>query len=262
MSSAPFEQDGFEAEDANDPIDAPAITAADSGSLAPQGSYPFEAMNLKIGDRLQAQAPAKISTERCFVRLIGYLQPHSLLVTIPKTTNGPPLQLLEGDPLVMRVFSSKNAFGFACEVQKLYKLPFSYMHISFPREVQGTLIRKAARVRTKIIARVRTESSGNSELTGIISNLSANGALLDGRRDMAQVGDRLGLGFTLKLHNIETSLSLTAVVRAVIEDEALRQSGTTLAHFGLEFVDLLPNDQMLLQSMVYQKMIEDPQSLT
>jgi c-di-GMP-binding flagellar brake protein YcgR len=50
-------------------------------------------------------------------------------------------------------------------------------------------------------------------------------------------------------------------VRAVFDDETLKQSGTSLAHFGLEFVDLQPNDQMILQSMVYQKMIEQPQSL-
>jgi c-di-GMP-binding flagellar brake protein YcgR len=260
MSSSPVEQNDFESDSTLEDLDAPATTA-ESVSNAPQGSFPFEAMNLKVGDRLQAQAPAKVSTERCFVRLIGYLHGQSLLVTIPKTSNGTPLQLIEGDQLVMRVFSSKNAFGFACDVQKVYKLPFSYMHISFPREVQGTLIRKAARVRTKIIANVRTQQAGSPDLTGVISNLSANGALLDGRREMAKAGDQLQLDFRLKLHNVEASLSLTAVVRAVLDDETLRQSGTTLAHFGLEFVDLQPNDQMLLQSMVYQKMIEDPQSL-
>jgi c-di-GMP-binding flagellar brake protein YcgR len=34
-----------------------------------------------------------------------------------------------------------------------------------------------------------------------------------------------------------------------------------LAHFGLEFTELQPQDQMVLQSMVYQQMIERPQSL-
>jgi c-di-GMP-binding flagellar brake protein YcgR len=260
MSSNPSEQSDFEGDGTPENIDESATTAASNTSTS-QGSFPFEAMNLKVGDRLQAQAPAKVSTERCFVRLIGYLPGQSMLITIPKTSNDVPLQLIEGDQLVMRVFSSKNAFGFACDVQKVYRLPYSYMHISFPKEVQGTLIRKAARVRTKIIAKVRVEQASSADLTGVISNLSANGALLDGRRDMAETGDRLQLDFRLKLHNIEANLSLPAVVRAVLDDETLRQSGSALAHFGLEFVDLQPNDQMLLQSMVYQKMIEDPQSL-
>jgi c-di-GMP-binding flagellar brake protein YcgR len=240
--------------------EANAAATTPAGAPAPQGGFPFDAMNLKVGDRLQAQVPVKVSPERCTVRLIGYMQGASLLVTAPTTANGNRVHLLEGDALVMRVFSSQNAFGFGCDVERVCKLPYSYLHVSFPKDIQGTVIRKSARVRAKIIAKVFAEPKGSTELTGIISNLSASGALLDGRRSMAEVGNILQLHFKLNLHNIETTLSLRAVVRAVIEDDVLKQSGTSLAHFGLEFVDMQAHDQMLLQSMVYQKMIEQPQS--
>lgn len=184
-----------------------------------------------------------------------------MLITAPATVNSVRLPLMEGDQLVMRVFSSQNAFGFACDVQRVCKLPYSYLHISFPKEVQGTVIRKAARVKTKIAVKIRTEQEGRADLTGVISNLSANGAMMDGPRHMAEKGDSIRLTFRLKLHNIEANLSMLAIVRAVFDDETLKQSGTSLVHFGLEFVDLEPNDQMILQSMVYQKMIEQPQSL-
>ena len=78
---------------------------------------------------------------------------------------------------------------------------------------------------------------------------------------MTKTGDAIRLTFGLKLHNIEADLSLTAIVRTVLDDGALKPSEASVAHFGLEFVDLRPNDHMLLQSMVYQKMIEQPQSL-
>lgn len=260
MSSNRAEQSVVETDTAPEDFDVDS-TATQPGSNAPQGSFAFEAMNLKVGDRLQAQPPAKVSTERCFVRLIGYLQDHSLLITTPVTINSVRLQLMEGDPLVMRVFSSQNAFGFACDVQRVCKLPYSYLHISFPKDVQGTVVRKAARVKTKIMATVRTERERGADLTGVISNLSANGALMAGLRNMATVGDSIRLSFRLKLHNIEADLSVLAIVRAVFDDETLKQSGASLAHFGLEFVDLQPNDQMILHSMVYQKMIEQPQSL-
>lgn len=260
MSSTLVEQPDFETDSipgnlAEDP------TTPGSNTNAAQNSFPFEAMNLKVGIRLQAQPPTGISAERCFVRLIGYLQDVSLLITTPVTLYGVRLQLMEGDRLVMRTFSNQSAFGFSCDVQRVCKLPYSYLHISFPKEVQGTVIRKAARVKTKIPAKVRPEQEGGTDLTGIISNLSANGALLDGRRNMAEAGDRIRLTFHIKLHTIEASLSLVAIVRAVFDDELLQQSGSSLAHFGLEFVDLQPNDHMLLKSMVYQQMIEDPQSL-
>jgi c-di-GMP-binding flagellar brake protein YcgR len=260
MSSNPVEQSDFETDTTPENLDeGPA--PPESSTNAAQSSFPFEAMSLKVGDRLQAQPPKKVSAERCFVRLIGYLQDLSMLITTPATVNSVRLQLMEGDQLVMRVFSSQNAFGFACDVQRVCKLPYSYLHISFPKEVQGTVIRKAARVKTKIIVKVGTEQAGGANLTGVISNLSANGALMDGPRKMAETGDSIRLTFRLKLHNIEADLSLVAIVRAVFDDETLKQSGTSLAHFGLEFVDLQPNDQMILQSMVYQRMIEHPQSL-
>lgn len=260
MSRNPVDQSDFETGTTSGNLDENPTTP-ESSTNAPNGSFPFEAMNLKVGDRLQAQPPPKVSAERCFVRLIGYLEDLSMLVTTPATVNSVRLQLIEGDQLVMRVFSSQNAFGFACDVQRVCKLPYSYLHVSFPKEVQGTVIRKAARVKTKIIVKVRTERGGGTDLTGVISNLSANGALMDGPRNTAATGDSIRLTFCLKLHNIEANLSLVAIVRAVLDDETLKQSGTSLAHFGLEFVDLQPNDQMMLQSMVYQKMIEQPQSV-
>jgi c-di-GMP-binding flagellar brake protein YcgR len=237
------------------------IAVTERGATAP-GDYPFEAMQLKVGNRLQVQPPPRISMDRSFVRLIGYLQNHSLLITAPKNALGATLPLAEGDTLVLRAFSGQNAFAFACDVQRVCRMPYNYLHLAFPASVQGTMIRKAPRVRTKIGVSVRNGRTQNRELIGVISNLSANGALLDGPRDMAQDGDRLSLGFRLKLHGIDNSLNVQAVVRAVLTDEKLEQSGTSLVHFGLEFVDLAPQDQMVLKSMVYQKMIEDPQSVT
>lgn len=236
-------------------------TTAESAGGTPQETFPFEAMNLKVGDRLQVQPPATVSTERSPVKLIGYLQDQSLLITAPTTGGSVPMQVMPGDQLIMRVFSGQNAFGFACDVQRVCRVPYSYLHISFPKKIQGTVIRKAARVKTKIIVKVRAEQGDTTEHTAVISNLSANGALLDGRRTMAETGDTLRLSFKLKLHNIEAELSVAAMVRTVFDDETLKQSGTSLAHFGLQFVALDPNDQMLLQSMVYQHMIERPQSV-
>lgn len=226
------------------------------------GAFPFEAMQLKIGNRLQVQPPERISTERCIVRLIGYLPGYSLLITAPKTATGGSLPLAESDTLVLRAFSGQNAFAFACNVQRVCRAPYHYLHLGFPDTVQGTVIRKAPRVRTKIGANVSGANATAQALTGVISNLSANGALLDGPRHLASEGDTLTLSFRLRLHGIDNQLSLQAVVRAIMRDETLEQSGTSLVHFGLEFIELQPHDQMLLKSMVYQKIIEDPQSMT
>ncbi len=233
--------------------------STDAGTA--QNGFAFDAMNLRVGDRLQVQPPARVSSERCPVRLIGYMQDLSLLITAPAMPNGVRLQMVEGDALVMRFFSGQNAFGFASDVQRVCKLPYNYLHIAFPKKIQGTVIRKAARVRTKIVAKVCNEKDATVAHTSVISNLSADGALLDARRSVAEPGDMLKLIFKLKLHNVEKELSLMAVVRAAFDDEAVQQSGASLSHFGLQFTELGANDQMVLQSMVYQHMIEKPQSV-
>ena len=242
-----------------DRIDNDRAKAAAEGS-APKSSFPFEAMNLRVGDRLQIQPPAKISTERCNVRLIGYLTGASLLVTAPVSASGVRLQLLEREQVVIRVFSSLNAFGFACEIDRICKLPYHYLHLTFPLEVQGTVIRKAPRVKTKITSTVSGHRGGDN-IPAIISNLSASGALLDARRGLLEKNDTLKLTFRVKLHNVDAHLSVSAVVRAVFSDDVLEESHSKLAHYGLEFMDLEPNDAMILQSLIYQQMIKHPESM-
>ncbi|MEK7414297.1 MAG: flagellar brake protein [Planctomycetota bacterium] len=223
-----------------------------------QHTYPFAEMNLKVGDRLQIQPPAQLSPERFIVKLIGYLNNVSLLVTAPFDANGQHLQLIEGENLVVRVFASQNAFGFSCTIEKICRLPFDYLHLSFPSEVQGMVIRKSPRVRTKIIASVSTDQVDSAP--AIIANLSATGAMLDARRELAQKGDFVKLSFRVNLHNTEAYLTVNTVVRAVFTDETL-DGGAVFTHHGLEFVDLPANDRMILQSMIYQQMIEHPQTL-
>ncbi len=181
MNSLLAESRDLEADAPSDQRDEGQVAAEAAGG-AGQETFAFEAMNLKVGDRLQVQPPVAVSTERSPVKLIGYLQDHSMLITAPTTGGSVPMQVMPGDQLIMRVFSGQNAFGFACDVQRVCKVPYSYLHISFPKKIQGTLIRKAARVRTKIIVKVRAEEGDTTEHTAVISNLSANGALLDGRR--------------------------------------------------------------------------------
>lgn len=237
------------------------ITAGNTSTGPQQASFPFEAMKLKVGDRLQIQPPVLLSPERFIVKLVGFMNNVSLLVTAPLDAKGMRLQLVEDEELVVRVFSSQNAFGFPCTVRKINKIPFDYLHLSFPTEVQGMVIRKAPRVRTRIIAAIGTGEPGEESASGIISNLSANGALLDARRNLADKGALIKLSFRVNLHNMDAYLTINATIRAVFSDDVLENENTGLIHHGLEFVSLPPNDSVILQSMIYQQMIEQPQTV-
>jgi hypothetical protein len=227
--------------------------------------FPFEAMKLKVGDRMQLQLPELLSRDRVIVRLIGYVNNQSLLVTPPRDAQGFRFNLLENDSLVVRVFTSQNAFGFSATVSKIIKVPFEYLHLTFPSEVKGVVIRKAPRVRTRIICSVVAGQSGGDGLPGLLVNLSANGALLDSRQEIAAKGAMIKLSFRIKLHAVDALLTINAIVRAQFIDDTSgaenSASGLHVVHHGLEFVDLSPNDSLILQSMIYQQMIEQPKTV-
>ena len=48
------------------------------------------------------------------------------------------------------------------------------------------------------------------------------------------------------------------MIRAVLASDAANPDFTS---YGVEFVDLQPNDSVILESMIYQNMIENPHML-
>jgi c-di-GMP-binding flagellar brake protein YcgR len=228
----------------------------------PETGFSFQDMRLRVGDRIQLQPPATVSQERYIVRLIGYLENATLLVTMP-LENGLRVPLRENDKIVARVFTSQKAFGFTSTVERVCKIPYDYLHLSFPYAIQGSVIRKSPRVRTKIITSIaRPEETDESKRqSGLIVNLSADGALVRARQPVAEKGQLLRLAFRVNLHSVDAFLTVNAVVRSLFRDENGEGGGAPMHNHGLQFQDLKPNDSVILQSMIYQQMIEQPQTI-
>ncbi|MBU6995381.1 flagellar brake protein [Ferrovum myxofaciens] len=67
-------------------------------------------LNLQVGELLQAQVWAGQNSQKYSVRLIGYCEKRSVLVTAPEF-NGHVILAHEGQNIVMRYFSGKNVDG-------------------------------------------------------------------------------------------------------------------------------------------------------
>jgi c-di-GMP-binding flagellar brake protein YcgR len=219
--------------------------------------FTFQDMRLRVGDRIQLQPPASLGVERHIVRLLGYLDNASLMVTMPMT-NGMRVPVHEHDKIVARIFSSQKAFAFDCKVLRVCKMPYDYLHLSFPDVVQGAVIRKSPRIRTKIITSITTQGGSNEKQPGVIVNLSADGALVKARQQLAGKSEEIVLSFRVNLHNMEAYLTTKAVVRNVFEEEGAEE--LRFQH-GIQFLDLPSNDSVILQSLIYQQMIEQPHTL-
>jgi len=123
------------------------------------------------------------------------------------------------------------------------------------------MIRKAPRIKTRLIAAVHDSNSGpDKQTSALISDISAKGISLDAKQPLGAKGEILNIAFRVQLHNVEAFLALKGIVRAVIKNEDTDPKAPPVRH-GIEFQDLQPNDSVVLQSMIYQQMIENPDKL-
>ncbi len=220
-------------------------------------------MKLNAESRLQLEPSAQLSRECYFVKVIGYLRGASLLVTTPVSANGTRPELKEGLKVVVRSFSGQNAFGFSCTIKRIVKGYYEYLHLSFPDSIKGIVVRKATRIKARIISTVQNSSSQNAgeQTSALISNISADGAALDAKRTLGNKGDILNLAFRVNLHRIDAFLSIKGAIRAVFSCGDADVSDPEIIRYGIEFQNLQPNDMVILQSMIYQQIIENPQHL-
>lgn len=218
--------------------------------------FSFEDMHLAVGDRLQIECPTATGMGRAFVRVVGYMENLSILVTAPMVGNR-RIELVDNDLVVVRVFSRKNAFAFRASVLRSCRLPFHYVHLSFPEVIQGSVIRKATRVRTDLPARVSAEGVADAQPATIV-NISATGLLLRTRAALGDRDSRIRLQFELPLHDIDSPLALDASIRNVREEAD--EDGIDY-QYGVDFIALQPNDRMLVKGFVYQTIIEHPRQV-
>jgi hypothetical protein len=161
--------------------------------------------------------------------------------------------VIEGDQLAIRVFSSQNAFGFNAYVDKVMKVPFAYLHLSFPKQIIGKVIRKSRRIKTEIPATI----DGNPTPV-VVSNLSATGAELRTSVNPGALGTTIRISFALKIYDVETPLSIQTVIRSLKQDQSDAEGALRC---GLEFQGLQPNEIAALQNLIYHELVEHPKSI-
>ncbi|HMU17074.1 MAG TPA: flagellar brake protein [Thauera aminoaromatica] len=223
-----------------------------------QRGYTFEDMRLAVGDRLQIECAASTGVRRAFVRVVGYVDGISLLVTTP-VAGGRRVELVENDPVIVRVFSRQSAFAFRASVLRACRLPLDYVHLSFPSVIQGSVIRKSTRVRTQFPVQVNTQA-GSAAGEGTMLNLSATGALIQTHASLGEPGAIVRLRFDVDLHGLQTELDIEAEIRNVQQAADAEAEGIEY-HYGVDFHELGAEDRMKIKSLVYQTIIEQPRRI-
>lgn len=208
----------------------------------------LEDARLSPGDSIQLQG--NTGEDRHTVKLIGYLKGRSVIVTNP-TKDGAPVYLREGETFVARTFSGKLACAFPCMIVANPVKPFAHVHLSYPPEVRGISVRRGERVEVRTIAAF--DRDNGSKGSGVIVNMSTGGAMMMSRSDQLAAGARLSVKFKILVAEVEHVMDIDAMVRSARASEDENEPGTA---YGLQFVDMSAEDNLVLATCVFQQLAE------
>lgn len=221
----------------------------------------FEEMLARIGDPLLLQVKTAFSDERCKVRLIGYVPKRTVIIEAP-SGEGNNLALRVGQSVIARSFSGKMAYGFSTMVKAVCTTPISYCHLLYPDFVQKVPVRESARVAFNVIGTASTVEAAKPEVIAppekpsfavLLVDFSTSGAAFVAPGGVAARGQVLRLAFRIRLQDIEVTPSVECIVRS---SAPVEEDGKGKHRYGVQFKDLTMQDKLVLQSMVYQKMLE------
>ncbi|WP_297325072.1 flagellar brake protein [Nitrosomonas sp.] len=219
--------------------------------------FNFESMQLKVGHKLQLKLSSSAKktsgeTNNSFYRaaLIGYVQDVTLIVSMPASNQLTGESFLEGDQILVRLFSGKCVFSFTAYVDKIIKIPFKYLHLSFPKYILGQTIRKSRRVKCNIPA-----SAADNLIPLTITDISTTGAEINATCLLGEPGTTIMLSFAIQILDKEVPLTIKSTIRSVRQ---INENNQKISCFGIEFTELESGQASSLHSFIYQEIVENP----
>lgn len=201
--------------------------------------------------RLEVRAP----NQKLAVRLLGYREPTSLLVSAPRIPpNGAAVH--QGTRMMARLMVGDYLCTFETRLMQVQTRPFSYWHLEYPARIDCRRIRKAARIPINLSVRVEKSDMGFDAAEGaqaaICRDISLQGGCLETSRPLAQSGERLFVTVRVSVAGMDHLLLLPALVRNVQQQE----TGTVpVFSQGVEFVDLEEDTRLVLAGFVYEQQL-------
>lgn len=219
----------------------------------------FEELKLHVGDRLQIETPSRQHDLKYFTTLVGYVKGLSVLLRTP-IVNGLPLPMRDGEKLVVRGFSGIETFSFDATVERICLGPFHYLHLSYPTIISATPIRQAVRVRVNLPVKV-TPADASNAIHATVSNISTAGILIDAAEELGNKDSEINVSFhcTIQPNDYDAHIETTALIQNVTLQD--NPSGNFTFQYGVKLLKLRSSQAVLLQNLIYQKLLENHHNL-
>jgi hypothetical protein len=212
-------------------------------------------LKILVGDTLQLQKAGDASGDRYTSTVIGFVPGKSLLVTTP-TVNDKPVLIREGQPFAVRMLQGTYIQGFVAKVLHNALVPYPYLHLSFPKEVECIEIRNADRADTEIpvvTRNIKLPDKRDNWKSASIKDISSSGAKLESMSKIGEKKDELILRFKLFVGSREEEMELQAQVMHLEEPSDVGDDEWGLFVFGTRFQDPGRLEQVLIQNYVLEQ---------
>jgi c-di-GMP-binding flagellar brake protein YcgR len=188
---------------------------------------------------------------RLTTQFIGYQKNKSVVVTIPVDAQG-PVFLKEGETVVVKVFSGKHVLAFPSTVLAFVAKPFPHLHLNYPADVSGVVVRHAKRAPTRIVASLESEGE---QAAAIITDLSVGGLSFATRSATIQVGANIRCNFKIVIADCPFLLQAVCQVRSNRGAQFDVLPGATA--YGAQFKELSAEDALVIALFVCQQAMLD-----
>jgi c-di-GMP-binding flagellar brake protein YcgR len=189
--------------------------------------------------------------QRYEVKLIGYLEDESILVTMPRV-NGILAKIFVKDEYIVRAFKGKNIYAFKTHIIYINSIPFHYLHLRYPKVIENVEIRKAERAQVSLQARVVTQGKKS---WGMIKDISSSGAMLMVYDEITHLQEHVELFFDVTVGGVERGIHLIAIARNMKKAEREDNKGI-LYLYGLEFIEPPQDAIVYVQAYVYEQLLK------
>lgn len=217
------------------------------------GLFPPAGIKPPIGEHVQIRLLNRNPHAHYVVRLIGYVDSLSILMTMP-VVDGSPLILAAGELVEIRMVTGSNIYWFQTQIQHLCSLPLHYMHLNYPDEVRTQKLRKSPWARVNVGVTVASQQ-GTHEHARLV-NLSTDGAKVHAPTPLGEVGAEVRLSFHTSLDDLKTTLNLEATILHVRPISATREEEEGGLEYGLAFRNVVATDTLWLKGVVYRHIAE------
>ena len=208
-------------------------------------------LDLNVGCILNMQLLTGAQEQRYEVKLIGYVEDETILVTMPRI-NGVLAKVFVKDEYIVRAFKGKNIYAFKTNIVHISSFPFHYLHLKYPRIIENVEVRKAERAQVSLQTQVLAQGRKS---WGVIKDISSSGAMLMVYDAISNLQEHLELFFDVSVGGVEREVHLVAISRNVKKAERQDKKGTIYL-YGLEFIEPPEDAMVLVQAYVYEQLLK------